>query len=165
LVLTRQKVRVLNRTTLASAVGVTRGAYVLHDADTGSSTIELIFIATGSEVSLALDAQKQLAEEGISSRVVSMPSWELFEAQTKEYRDAVLPPNVHSRVSIEAGSPFGWERYVGPAGAIIAVNRFGASAPGPIVLQHYGFTMENVVAVAKALLARKRTPARATVIA
>jgi transketolase len=154
LVLTRQKVPVLDRTTLASAAGVTRGAYVLTEAGPGSR-LELILIATGSEVSLALEAHKRLIEEGVRSRVVSMPSWELFEAQSMEYRDAVLPPGVQARVSIEAGSPLGWERYVGPNGAIIGVQSFGASAPGPIVMAHYGFTVDHVVATAKTVLARE----------
>jgi transketolase len=136
----------------SAAAGTAYGAYVLVDA--GEGLPELILIATGSEVSLALDAHRQLAGEGIRSRVVSMPSWELFEAQSAEYRQAVLPPAVHARVSVEAGSPFGWERYVGPDGAIIGVDRFGASAPGPEVMARYGFTVEHVVATAKAVLAK-----------
>ena len=152
LVLTRQKIPVLDRTTLAPAAGTARGAYVLIDAREGLP--ELILIATGSEVSLALDAHRQLAGEGIRTRVVSMPSWELFEAQTPEYRQAVLPPAVQARVSVEAGSPFGWERYVGAGGAIIGVDRFGTSAPGPEVMARYGFTVEHVVATARAALAR-----------
>ncbi|PYO44632.1 MAG: transketolase [Gemmatimonadetes bacterium] len=152
LVLTRQKLPVLDRTTLAPAAGTARGAYVLIDSAEGLP--ELILIATGSEVSLALEAHRQLASEGVRSRVVSMPSWELFEAQSAEYRQAVLPPAVHARVSVEAGSPFGWERYVGPRGAIIGVDRFGASAPGPEVMARYGFSVEHVVATAKAVLAR-----------
>ena len=152
LVLTRQKIPVLDRTTLAPAAGTAHGAYVLVDA--GEGVPELILIATGSEVSLALAAHRQLAGEGIRSRVVSMPSWELFEAQSAEYRQAVLPSAVHARVSVEAASPFGWERYVGPGGAIIGVDRFGASAPGPEVMARYGFTVEHVVATAKAVLAR-----------
>ncbi len=155
LVLTRQKLPVLDRTTLAPAAGSARGAYVLVDPSEGSP--ELILIATGSEVSLALDAHRQLTGEGIRARVVSMPSWELFEAQSAEYRQAVLPPAVHARVSVEAASTFGWERYVGPGGAIIGVNRFGASAPGPEVMARYGFTVEHVVAAAKAVLAAKVT--------
>jgi transketolase len=150
LVLTRQKIPVLDRTTLAPAAGTARGAYVLIDAAEGLP--ELILIATGSEVSLALDAHRQLAGEGIRARVVSMPSWELFEAQSAEYRETVLPPAVHARVSVEAGSPFGWERYVGPAGAIIGVDHFGASAPGPEVMARYGFTVEHIVATARARL-------------
>ncbi|MEP7027581.1 MAG: transketolase [Candidatus Eisenbacteria bacterium] len=154
LVLTRQKLPVLDRTTLAPASGTARGAYVLIDA--GESPPELILIATGSEVSLVLAAHRQLAGEGIRSRVVSMPSWELFEAQSAEYRQAVLPPAVHARVSVEAASSFGWDRYVGPDGAIIGVDRFGASAPGPEVMARYGFTVEHVVATAKSVLARGR---------
>jgi len=153
LVLTRQKIPVLDRTTLASAAGTARGAYVLIDADQGTPP-ELILIATGSEVSLALAAHRQLSGEGVRSRVVSMPSWELFEAQPVEYRHSVLPPAVGARVSVEAGSPFGWERYVGPTGAIIGVDHFGASAPGPVVMAHYGFTVEHLVATAKGVLAR-----------
>ena len=152
LVLTRQKLPVLDRTTLAPAAGTARGAYVLIDA--GQGLPQLILIASGSEVSLALAAHRQLNREGIRSRVVSMPSWELFEAQPSGYRVAVLPPAVRARVSIEAASPFGWERYVGPEGAILGVNHFGASAPGPEVMARYGFTVENVVATAKAVLAR-----------
>ena len=152
LVLSRQKLPVLDRTKLASAAGTARGAYVLIDA--GEGPPELILIATGSEVSLALAAHRQLAAEGVRSRVVSMPSWDLFEAQPAEYRRAVLPPAVRARVSVEAASPFGWERYVGPGGAIIGVDRFGASAPGPEVMARYGFTVEHVVATAKAVLAR-----------
>ena len=153
LVLTRQKIPVLDRTTLAAAAGTARGAYVLIDADQGMPP-ELILIATGSEVSLALAAHRQLSGEGVRSRVVSMPSWELFEAQPVEYRHSVLPPAVGARVSVEAGSPFGWERYVGPTGAIIGVDHFGASAPGPVVMEHYGFTVEHLVATAKGVLAR-----------
>ncbi len=153
LVLTRQKLPVLDREALAPAAGTARGAYVLVDADQQAPP-ELILIATGSEVSLALAAHKQLVGEGIRSRVVSMPSWELFDAQSLEYRRSVLPLAVQARVSIEAASPFGWERYVGPGGAIIGVDRFGASAPGPVVMEHYGFTVEHVVSTAKTVLAR-----------
>ena len=153
LVLTRQKIPVLDQTTLAAAAGTARGAYVLIDADQGMPP-ELILIATGSEVSLALAAHRQLSREGVRSRVVSMPSWELFEAQPVEYRHSVLPPAVGARVSVEAGSPFGWERYVGPTGAIIGVDHFGASGPGPVVMAHYGFTVEHLVATAKRVLAR-----------
>lgn len=154
LVLTRQKIPVLDRTTLASAEGLASGAYVLNEAGPGSQ-LDLILIATGSEVSLALAAQGRLVEDGVRSRVVSMPSWELFEAQSIQYRDSVLPPDVDARVSVEAGSPFGWDRYVGPRGAIIGVSSFGASAPGPIVMANYGFTVEHVVESARAVLARQ----------
>ncbi len=154
LVLTRQKVPVLDRSTLAPASGVAQGAYVLIEAE--GSAPELILIATGSEVSIALQAHERLVREGIRSRVVSMPSWELFEAQPQSYRDAVLPPNVRARVSIEAAAPFGWERYVGPLGATIGVNRFGASAPGPVVMRELGFTADHIVETAKAVVARTR---------
>jgi transketolase len=153
LVLTRQKLPVLDRATVGSAAGTARGAYVLADADVRQSP-ELILIATGSEVWLALAAHEQLCKEHVRSRVVSMPSWELFAEQAIEYRDAVLPPAVRARVSVEAGSPFGWERYVGREGAIIGVDHFGASAPGPVVMAHYGFTVEHVIAAAKAVLGR-----------
>src|SRR6185503_14351413 len=150
IVLTRQKLPVLDRTALAPAAGLAKGAYVLtgHDASP-----QAIVIATGSEVSLALEAHAQLTRDGIASRVVSMPSWELFEAQPGAYRDAVLPPDVRARVSVEAGSPFGWERYVGRDGVIIGVDRFGASAPGPVVMREYGFTAGHIVATVKRLLA------------
>jgi transketolase len=159
LVLTRQKLPVLDRATLASAAGTERGAYVLIESNPNAAP-ELILIATGSEVVLALAAHEQLSEEGVRSRVVSMPSWELFEAQPIEYRDTVLPPAVWARVSVEAASPFGWERYVGPTGAIIGVNSFGASAPGPVVMAQYGFTVEHVVATARAVLANNRAHRR-----
>jgi transketolase len=158
LVLTRQKLPVLDRAALAPASGTARGAYVLIDAAPGAPP-ELILIATGSEVSLALAAHRQLAGEGIRSRVVSMPSWELFAAQPLEYRDAVLPPAVPARVSVEAASSFGWERYVGPTGAIIGVDRFGASAPGPVVMRHYAFTVEHVIDTARGVLLRNRPAA------
>jgi transketolase len=150
LVLTRQKLPVLDRTTLASASGLAQGAYILAEA--GAFPPEIILIATGSEVPLALEAHDRLAGDGIRSRVVSMPCWELFDAQPQCYRDTVLPPSVQARVSIEAAAPFGWERYVGPEGAIIGINRFGASAPGPVVMREFGFTPEHVVETAKAFL-------------
>jgi transketolase len=150
LVLTRQKLPVLDRAKLAPAAGLAQGAYIL--AETGAYPPEVILIATGSEVSLALDAHARLARDGIRSRVVSMPCWELFDVQPQSYRDTVPPPSVRVRVSIEAAAPFGWERYVGPGGAIIGVNGFGASAPGPVVMREFGFTPEHVVETAKALL-------------
>jgi transketolase len=154
LVFTRQKLPVLDRSALAPAAGVARGAYVLAEA--GGSPLDVILIATGSEVALALEAHQRLVKEGIRSRVVSMPSWELFEAQPQSYRDTVLPPAIRARVSIEAASPLGWERYVGSEGAIIGVNRFGASAPGPVVMRELGFTPEHVVNTAKAVLEKGR---------
>jgi transketolase len=152
LVLTRQKLPVLDRSKLAPAANVAKGAYILSEAD-GSSP-ELILLATGSEVSLALEAQQRLLKEGIRSRVVSMPSWELFEAQPQSYHDSVLPPQVRARVSIEAASPFGWERYIGADGAAIGVTHFGASAPGGEVMKNYGFTADHVVETARQVLAR-----------
>jgi transketolase len=127
-------------------------AVVDHYTYVLASDGEPILIATGSEVSIALEAHTRLATEEIRSRVVSMPSWELFEAQSQSYRDMVLPPSVRARVSIEAGTPFGWERYVGREGATIGVADFGASAPGPVLMQEFGFTPEHVVETAKRLL-------------
>jgi transketolase len=150
LVLTRQKLPVIDRKAFAPASGLVQGAYVLADAE--GSMPEVVLIATGSEVSIALDAHVRLTKDGIRSRVVSMPCWELFDAQPQSYRDAVLPPSVRARVSIEAASPFGWERYVGLEGAIISVTHFGASAPGPVVMREFGFTPEHVVETAKAVL-------------
>jgi transketolase len=152
LVLTRQKLPILDRTVLASASGLAQGAYVLADA--AGSTPDVILIATGSEVSIALEAHVRLVGEGIRSRVVSMPCWELFERQPQSYRDFVLPPSVRARVSIEAAAPFGWERYVGLEGAIIGVTDFGASAPGPVIMREFGFTPEGVIAAAKRVLKR-----------
>jgi transketolase len=150
LVLTRQKVPVIDRTKYAPASGLAQGAYVLAGA--GDPRPDVILIATGSEVSIALQAHDVLTSDGIHSRVVSMPSWELFERQSQSYREAVLPPSVRVRVSIEAASPFGWERYVGSDGAIIGTGRFGASAPGPVVMREFGFTPEHIVETAKAQL-------------
>jgi transketolase len=152
LVLTRQTLPVLDRTVLASASGLAQGAYVLAEA--GGFPPEVILIATGSEVSLALEAHARLAGEGIPSRVVSMPCWELFEEQPQSYRDTVLPPSVRARVSIEAAAPFGWERYVGLEGAIVGVSGFGSSAPGSVVMREFGFTPEHVVEAAKGVLKR-----------
>jgi transketolase len=152
LVLTRQKLPVLDRTVLASASQLARGAYILVDG--GRLPPEVILIATGSEVSLALEAHRQLADEGIRSRVVSMPCWELFDQQPQSYRDTVLPPTVRARVSIEAAAPFGWERYVGLEGAIIGVTDFGASAPGPVLMAEFGFTPARLVETAKSILKR-----------
>jgi transketolase len=150
LVLTRQKVPVLDRTRYASADQLQKGAYIL--AETQGKSPELIVIATGSEVHPALEAYKILESEGIAVRIVSMPSWELFERESAEYRAAVLPPEVTARISIEAASTFGWERYVGSNGVMIGLNRFGASAPGEVALKNLGFTAENILAHAKRLL-------------
>ena len=149
LILSRQAVPTLDRTDLADADGLRRGAYVLADAPGASP--DVLLIATGSEVFLALEAKRKLEREGLRVRVVSMPCWELFDEQPGTYRDAVLPPTVRHRLAIEAGAPQGWHRYVGDAGDVLAVERFGASAPGPVVLQHYGFTVDNVCARVRAL--------------
>ena len=152
LVLSRQNLPVLDRGSVAPADGLWRGGYVLADA--AGETPDLILIATGSELSLAMAARERLAAKEIRARVVSLPSWELFDEQPREYRDAVLPPRVDKRLAIEAGSPQGWHRYVGMEGEIIGVERFGASAPGNVVLREYGFTVENVCERAVALLER-----------
>jgi transketolase len=149
LALTRQKVQVIDRSRFAKADGLRRGAYVLAGTAT---TPKLIMIATGSEVSLALEAHEKLEAEGVPSRVVSMPCWELFEEQSKEYRDEVLPPAVTARLAVEAGVRLGWERYVGPTGDVICLDRFGASAPGEVALKELGFNVDNVLKHARALL-------------
>ena len=147
LVLTRQGVPTLDRTRYASAAGVARGAYVL--AEKKGTTPDVLLLATGSEVSLCIDAFEGLAKEGINARVVSMPSWELFEKQDQAYRDSVLPPSVKARVSVEMATTFGWSRYVGTSGYSLGMHSFGASAPIKQILKHFGFTVENVVAAAK----------------
>ncbi|MBN2908638.1 transketolase [Polycladomyces sp. WAk] len=150
LILTRQNLPVLEGTAELAKDGVRRGAYVLSEAANGRP--QAILIATGSEVSLAVRAQKQLAEKGIHVRVVSMPCRERFDQQSQEYRQSVLPKEVSVRVAIEAAHPMGWDRYVGERGAVIGVDRFGASAPGSLVMKEYGFTVENVVAQVEQLL-------------
>ncbi len=148
LVLTRQALPTLDRTKYAPAAGVSRGAYVL--VETPGAQPEVLLIGTGSEVSLCVEAYEQLSREGIRARVVSMPSWELFERQDRAYRDSVLPAGVKARVSVEMGSTLGWERYIGISGCAIGMHGFGASAPLKALLKHFGFTVENVVAQAKA---------------
>jgi len=153
LALSRQPLPTLDRSKYASASGVAQGAYVLADAPGGKP--EVILIASGSEVSLAVDAHEKLLAQGIRSRVVSMPSWDIFEHQTKEYRDSVLPPEVTARVAVEQASTFGWERYVGNSGQVIGMNTFGASAPLKELQKKFGFHPEGVVAAAKNQLGRK----------
>jgi len=143
LVLSRQKLPVLEPKTVAGADGLEHGAYVLADARGGK--VDLILIATGSEVPLALQARAALEGQGIGTRVVSMPSWELFEAQSPAYRRRVLPPQVTARLAVEAGVAQGWSRYVGPQGDVLSIERFGASAPQQVLFREYGFTVENVV--------------------
>ena len=150
LALTRQNVPTLDRTQFAAADGLRRGAYVLADAPDGRP--DLVLIGTGSEVSLAVAAREKLSERKIQARVVSMPSWELFDLQPKEYRDSVLPASIKRRVAVEAALPQGWHRYVGDGGDVIGIERFGASAPGNVVMEKLGFTVNNVVERALALL-------------
>jgi transketolase len=149
--LTRQKVPTLDRSELAPASGLERGAYALWES---SDAPELILIATGSEVALALEAGRKLADDGAAVRVVSMPCWELFAEQSAEYRDEVLPPDVPARLSIEAGVALGWSEWVGDHGDSVSIEHFGASAPGGTVLSEFGFNVDNVVARAAALLQR-----------
>ena len=150
LIFSRQNLPTLDRSLYASAEGVRRGAYILKDAPNGKP--DLILIATGSEVSLIAAAQQKLQEEGIAVRSVSMPSWEIFNAQSEEYRHAVLPPSVAAKLAVEAGVSQGWEKYVGDRGGTLCINTFGASAPGPKVMSEFGFTVENVCKQAKNLL-------------
>lgn len=154
LILTRQDVPTLDRSQFATADGLRRGAYVLVDAPQGNPHV--ILIASGSEVALIVAARDTLQNRNIAVRLVSMPSWELFEAQSREYRDSVLPPSVRARLAVEAGVTQGWHRYVGDQGDVIGVDRFGASAPGPVVMREYGFNVENVCKHALALLEKKR---------
>ncbi|HEX5279170.1 MAG TPA: transketolase [Micropepsaceae bacterium] len=152
--LSRQGLPVLDRKTYAPASGLRRGAYVLADAEKG--TPDVILIASGSEVPLCIEARDRLAKDGIRARVISMPSWELFEEQEPAYRNQVLPPNVRARVSVEAASPFGWDRYVGPDGARIGITTFGASGPYKEVYRHFGITTEHIVEAAKEQAARNK---------
>jgi transketolase len=160
LVLTRQNVPVLDRSRLAPASGLAKGAYVLYDPPArngGSPDPDVIIIATGSEVSISVEAAERLAGEGpdpIRARVVSMPSWGLFADQPKAYRDEVLPPTVRARLSVESASSFGWERWIGDDGASVALDHFGASAPGAKVMAEFGFTADNVAEHARSLVQR-----------
>ncbi len=149
LVLTRQKLPIIERESYAHAENLARGAYVISES---KNRIEIILISTGSEVSLCIEAQNKLFEEDISARVVSMPSWELFEYQDEEYKESILPKEIKKRLAVEAASSFGWSKYTGDEGASISVNKFGASAPGETVMKEYGFTVENVVKHVKDLL-------------
>ncbi len=150
-ILTRQAVPTLDRNQYASAEGLRKGAYILADPQGGQKP-NLILIATGSEVNLIVGAQQKLAEQKIYARLVSMPSWELFEMQSQEYKESVFPSDIKARLAVEAGVPQGWERYVGDKGVIIGIERFGASAPGNIIMKEYGFTVDNVVKQAKELM-------------
>jgi transketolase len=149
--LSRQKVPTLDRSDLAPAAGLENGAYTLWDS---ASLPDLILIASGPEVGLSLEAGRKLAADGTAVRVVSMPCWELFELQPAAYRDEVLPPEVRARLSVEPGVALGWSRWVGDHGGSVSIEHFGASAPGTTVLEQFGYTVDNVVARATALLER-----------
>jgi transketolase len=149
LILTRQDVPILDRSVYASAEGLARGGYVLADAD---GEPEVILIATGSEVALAIGAFEELRSDGVKARVVSLPSWYLFDLQEDDYRESVLPRAVQARVAVELGSTLGWDRYVGPQGQIVGMHTFGASAPLKEVQRKFGFTPERVAEAAKELL-------------
>lgn len=150
IILSRQALPTIDRSHYAAASGLARGAYVLADAAEGAP--ELILLATGSEVSLALAAHERLTQEGVRSRVVSMPSWSIFERQPVGYREAVLPPLVPARVAVEQAGPLGWDRYVGPEGAMVTMKGFGASAPLADLQREFGFTVDNVVRVARGVM-------------
>jgi transketolase len=152
LVLTRQDVPTLDRVQYATAEGLRRGAYVLADAP--NSKPDVLLIGTGSEVSLIVAAYHKLAEREINARIVSMPSWELFDAQPRSYRESVLPSLVRARLAVEAGASQGWCKYAGDEGDVIGVDRFGASAPGPVVMREYGFTVEHICERAMELVNR-----------
>jgi len=154
LVLSRQPLPTFDRKRFASASGVAKGAYVLADAKDGKPAV--ILIGTGSEVALCIGAYETLTQEGIAVRVVSMPSWELFEQQEQTYRESVLPPEVTARVSVEQGSVLGWDHYVGINGATIGMHTFGSSAPLKDLLTKFGFTPDKVVAAAKEQIAKSR---------
>jgi transketolase len=156
LIFTRQKLPVIDRKKYASAEGLRRGAYVLADPE--DSKPQVILIGTGSEVHIALGAYEALAERGIKARVVSMPSWEIFEAQDPGYKQEVLPREVKARLAVEAASPMGWHRYVGADGLVIGMDGFGASAPYKTIYEKLGFTVENVVATAIALVDMEKEP-------
>ncbi len=150
LILSRQKLPIIDRTGFASAEGLHRGAYILAEAPQG--TPEALILATGSEIHIALAAYEKLVRQGVAVRVVSMPSWEVFEAQEADYREEVLPAKVKARIAVEAAVPMGWERYVGLEGRVIGIERFGTSAPGAVVLEKFGFTPETVAAAVVEML-------------
>ena len=152
LVLTRQAIPTLDRTKYAPASGVAKGAYVLADAAGGKP--DVILMASGSELSLCVEAHEKLKVDGIKARVVSMPSWELFERQDTAYKESVLPPSVTARVSVEMATTFGWERYTGAKGKMIGMHSFGASAPLKDLLRKFGFSSDKVVAAARELLGK-----------
>jgi transketolase len=148
LIFSRQAAPTYDRAGLGSAEGVLRGGYVLRDVEDP----QVALLGTGTELSLAMQAADLLAAEGVRARVVSLPCWELFDAQDKEYRDTVLPPSLRARVAVEAGRSIGWERYVGDAGAVVAVDRFGASAPFQEIYTRYGITADAVAEAARRVI-------------
>jgi len=152
LVLTRQALPTIDRNKYASASGLAKGGYIVADAPGGKPAA--ILIATGSEVSLCISAYEKLTSEGVKVRVVSLPSWDIFEHQSREYRDTILPPNVTARVSVEQASTLGWERYVGPKGKIIGLKTFGASAPLKELQKKFGFEPDSVVGAVKEVLGK-----------
>jgi transketolase len=154
LVLTRQPIPTFDRTKYSAASGTAKGAYVLADAPDG--TPQVILIGTGSEVSLCVEAYEKLKADGVNARVVSMPSWDLFEKQDAAYKESVLPSSVTARVSVEMASTFGWERYVGIKGRKIGMTRFGASAPLKDLLKFFGFTVDAVVEAARQAMAENK---------
>jgi transketolase len=149
LIFSRQNLPVLDRSVCGAASGTQQGGYILWES---APNPELILIATGSEVPLTLAAARKLTENGAKVRVVSLPSWEIFDRQPREYRESVLPPAITARISVEAGIRLGWEHYVGLTGIIIGMETFGASAPGPVLYEKFGFTIEKIIEAAKELL-------------
>jgi transketolase len=146
LIFSRQTVPTFDRAVVGSVEGVRKGGYILIDSD---GTPDIILIATGSEVALAAGARDELAKRGLKVRVVSLPSWELFDAQPRDYRDSVLPPHVKARLAVEAGVAQGWHKYVGNQGKIMSIERFGASAPYAVLAEKFGFTVDAVVTVGR----------------
>ena len=151
LVFSRQNLPVLDRSICSAASGTRRGGYILWES---SANPGLILIATGSEVAMTLAAARKLAADGINVRVVSLPSWEIFDRQPQDYHHSVLPPAITARISIEAGIKLGWEHYVGLSGKIIGMDTFGASAPGPVLYEKFGFTESKIIEAAKIMLNR-----------
>jgi transketolase len=152
LTLSRQNLPTLDRTKYGAASGVAKGGYVLADAPSGRP--EVLLLATGSEVPIALEAYEKLVAEGIQARLVSLPCFELFDAQDQSYRDSVLPPSVTARVGVEAGLRLGWDKYLGLAGRFVGMTSFGASGPAGALYRHFGITAENIVAQAKGALGK-----------
>jgi transketolase len=149
LVLTRQNIPIIDQEKYAKATNLEKGAYILSDCE---NEPQVILMGTGSEVHLLLEAQEKLKQESINARVVSFPSWEIFDKQNNDYKEKVFPKNIRKRLAVEAGSPIGWCKYVTDEGDVLGITKFGESAPGDEVMKEYGFTVENVVAKAKALL-------------